>query len=155
MSAQYPDVYGPYTAPNRADNAVAPGRFAAHLFRRIGVFDFTIGTEATNVIAITIQARDAKGRKWNDRLIIDVMFSTTSFGACDATFDDVAITTGTFVTEWANDSILRVQSNTEGAVVLAVTKVGAYSVYVRASCGDRMTQYSSGTPLAATAVTWT
>lgn len=153
MSSQYPDTHGPEVVTVAADNSI-PYKFMPQSFMRVGGFDFTIGAEAADVISITIQARDMRGRKWNGYLVFDVLFALSSLGVPNAIFADLAVTTGTLITESATDAVITVQTNADGAVVLAATKAGAYSVYCRARCGDRMVQYSSGTPLAATAITW-
>lgn len=143
MTITAPDTFGPYTSTHASDNSISAGRFAAQTYMRIGGFGFTIGAEASNAIDVSVQAYDIRGRKWNGYVAFDLIFSTASFGAADAIFDDLGISVGTLINEYVADAAIRIQSNAAGLVTVGITKVGVYSCYVRALCGDRMTGYTT------------
>ncbi len=140
MSAQYPDIYGPNTLVPASNNSIQ-NRLGNQTFMRIGGFGFTIGTEATDTIAITIQVYDIRGRKWNGYICFELLLSLASFGTPNAVFDDLTVTTGTFISESIADSVVRVQTNADGAAVIVLQKAGAYTFYARALLADRMTAY--------------
>jgi hypothetical protein len=131
--------------PHAGDSAPSGGNAEPYSFwiqnnNRFGGVLFTISAEATNVVTVTLSLRDVRGRAMDRRVVCDIILSTTSFGEADATPSDVAVTTGTYITESPTDSVFTVQSTAAGLIVITVTKAGAATYFPRVRIGDTMIQ---------------
>ncbi len=122
------DTYG----PERVDAQNAPAfALMPFVYRMVGGVTFTIGDESSDVITVTIQMRDIRGRKLIRRTIVDVIFSTSSFGVPNAVIEAITATTGNIIREGITRSVITVETNASGLLVLSVVDTGATDYYVR------------------------
>lgn len=91
-----------------------------------------VSAEATNVVTVTIQIKDAQGNNLAEKCVVDFWLSDTAGGAKTAdtfTGAGVAATTGVIVNEWTADTHCRCITDANGALVLTFTETGANTLY--------------------------
>lgn len=91
----------------------------------------SVSAEATNVVTVSIQARDRKGRDIEKAVLIEVWVATSS-GGSPAGVQSVAFTTGTVIQTISSNQHYRVRTNSTGLAVLTITISGAATRYVSA-----------------------
>ena len=113
---------------------------------------FTVGTEATNVINVTVQMTDAEGNALEAVQRVDYTISDAASGAptTDPPSGGVTASTGilfgftsgaTYL-ESTPDVIGWLQTDSTGKVVVAITETGVDTFYLNVVAGGKV--YSSG-----------
>ncbi len=132
------------TAENIVDGSVGAAELDAATQDLLPNLLITFGAEAADVIAITIQARDAANNNLAANVLVNLWIATAAMGAPSATGNTYALTTGTSVFAFTGQTNAHysVLSASSGAVVFNLTVAGAATRYVMAELDGRI--YSSG-----------
>lgn len=110
-----------------AANVVAPGTPA-----------FTVGTEAANAIAVSIQLKDLAGTNLAAKTLATVWISDTAAAAPSGTPPDgtVSVSTGVRLKEDTTKVLHRILSDATGVIALSIGESTAKSFYVNVVVGS-------------------
>lgn len=91
---------------------------------------YSIGTETSNAIAVTITARTLQNRALNNRVALDLLIvSNTTTMAYNTNDYTIAATTGTVV-ELIADRVIRVVTDANGVAVVTLTIATAATCFL-------------------------
>lgn len=96
--------------------------------------DFTVSAEATNVVTVTIQLKNAAGENLGLEKVLEIYMSDAAGGALTSTAPDgaVAATTGTVLVSHTAKTHLLVKTDANGTAVLTLTESGDLVRYLNA-----------------------
>lgn len=123
-------------------NAITAALLSAALRGVIPSLSITAGAEASDIRAVTVQAKDAAEIDLAQRLLIRVWIAGSEGGAPDATGNTATVTTGTAIESKTANADYHLISDTNGKIVFNLEIAGAASRYVMAEVDGRI--YSSG-----------
>ena len=133
------------TGGPRKQRSTSTNRFNAdhcgtgfRIIQQIGDITASVGTEAADVIIVTFQLKDMKGRNPSGRHIVYMAVHDAVFGtlATDSTFIGTPVATGTLIEEITTDKSCRAWTDADGTVSLSITDPGVDTFYVSCTVGD-------------------
>ncbi len=117
-----------------ADGAVAADKLKADLAALFATVDWgTPGAEAGNVIEVLLQLKDPRGEDVAAQRVFEVHVADTEYGgdSATATIAAAAVPIGTIISG-SGTAAVKVQTDSDGQVALAVTEASAASRYLSA-----------------------
>lgn len=130
MAASTPKLKGGTTAQITAVNSL--------LSRGFSTPTFTVGAEAGNAIAVTVQLYDAKGTAVAAKTVVDVWISDTAEAAPTGTAPNgtVSITAGVELKDVTAKVLKKVLTTAAGLFTISIGESTAKSFYLNVAKGD-------------------
>jgi hypothetical protein len=108
-----------------------------------GDVDITVSAEATNVITVTLQAKEIdRNVDFEGRVLLDIMLLPSSWGnnAGVGVGGGISVTTGVLAATLIDNNYIRVITDTDGQAVMTLTQAGAATFFMVVQCGGLVLQ---------------